>query len=152
MSRWAPIRGSSITSSIASLIFLSNNEIQLSAPNPDLVGASSVNINGTDYNITTYNNTTGVITLSTPVDTTLKSKVEVDGDLTKNIKAFEDIILLMKDCGVGYGSINHPVDRCPVCNYVGVIGDVCPRCGRRDGEGVSIERLKKLGVGCICTG
>src|SRR5574344_1886263 len=80
------------------------------------------------------------------------SYVEVDGDLTKNIKAFEDIILLMKDCGVGYGSINHPVDRCPVCNYVGVIGDVCPRCGRRDGEGVSIERLKKLGVGCICTG
>lgn len=80
------------------------------------------------------------------------SYVEVDGDLSKNIKAFEDIILLMKECGVGYGSINHPVDRCPVCNYVGVIGDVCPRCGRRDGEGVSIERLKKLGVGCICTG
>ena len=55
-------------------------------------------------------------------------------------------------CGVGYGSINHPVDRCPVCNYVGIIGDVCPRCGRKDGEGVSIERLRKLGVGCICTG
>ena len=80
------------------------------------------------------------------------SYVEMDGDLTKNIKAFQDVILYMKDCGVGYGSINHPVDRCPVCNYVGVIGDVCPRCGRRDGEGVSIERLRKLGVGCICTG
>ena len=80
------------------------------------------------------------------------SYVEMDGDLTKNIKAFRDVILYMKDCGVGYGSINHPVDRCPVCNYVGVIGDVCPRCGRRDGEGVSIERLRKLGVGCICTG
>ena len=80
------------------------------------------------------------------------SYVEMDGDLTKNVEAFEKVILWMKECGVGYGSINHPVDRCPVCNYVGVIGDTCPRCGRRDGEGVSIERLKKLGVGCICTG
>ena len=80
------------------------------------------------------------------------SYIEMDGDLTKNIEAFEKVILYMKECGVGYGSINHPVDRCPVCNYVGVIGDVCPRCGRRDGEGVSIERLRKLGIGCICTG
>ena len=80
------------------------------------------------------------------------SYVELDGDLTKNVDAFKDIILYMKDNGICYGSINHPVDRCPVCNYVGVIGDVCPRCGRRDGEGVSIERLRKLGVGCICTG
>ena len=80
------------------------------------------------------------------------SYVEMDGDLTKNIDAFKSIILYMKECGVGYGSINHPVDRCPVCNYVGVIDDVCPRCGGHDGEGVSIERLRKLGVGCICTG
>ena len=80
------------------------------------------------------------------------SYVEMDGDLTKNIDDFKSIILYMKECGVGYGSINHPVDRCPVCNYVGVIDDVCPRCGRHDGEGVSIERLRKLGVGCICTG
>ncbi len=77
------------------------------------------------------------------------SYVEMDGDLTKNIDAFEKVILYMKDCGVGYGSINHPVDRCPVCNYVGVINDVCPKCGRHDGEGVTIERLRKLGVGCI---
>lgn len=80
------------------------------------------------------------------------SYIEMDGDLTKNVEAFKNVILYMKECGVGYGSINHPVDRCPVCNYVGIIGDVCPRCGRRDGEGVSIERLRKLGVGCICTG
>lgn len=80
------------------------------------------------------------------------SYVEMDGDLTKNVEAFKNVILYMKECGVGYGSINHPVDRCPVCNYVGIIGDVCPRCGRKDGEGVSIERLRKLGVGCICTG
>ncbi len=78
------------------------------------------------------------------------SYVELDGDLTKNVDAFEKVILYMKQCGVGYGSVNHPVDRCPVCNYVGVINDVCPRCGRRDGEGISIERLRRLGVDCSC--
>lgn len=78
------------------------------------------------------------------------SYVELDGDLTKNVDAFEKVILFMKECGVGYGSINHPVDRCPVCNYVGVINDVCPRCGRHDGEGITIERLRRLGVDCSC--
>lgn len=80
------------------------------------------------------------------------SYVEMDGDLNKNIDAFEKVILYMRDCGIGYGSINHPVDRCPVCGYVGVINDVCPKCGRHDGEGVTIERLSKLGVDCICRG
>lgn len=74
------------------------------------------------------------------------SYVELDGDLTKNVDAFEKVIIYMKQCGVGYGSINHPVDRCPVCNYVGVINDVCPRCGRRDGEGVSLDHLREIGV------
>ena len=50
----------------------------------------------------------------------------------------------MKDMGVGYGSINHPVDRDPLCGYTGIIGDVCPRCGRHDGEGVDIEVLRKI--------
>ena len=44
------------------------------------------------------------------------SYIEMDGDLTKNVEAFKNVILYMKECGVGYGSINHPVDRCPVCN------------------------------------
>ena len=78
------------------------------------------------------------------------SYVELDGDLTKNIEAFEKVVLYMKECGVGYGSVNHPVDRCPVCNYVGVINDVCPRCGRKDGEGITIEHLRRLGVDCNC--
>ena len=76
------------------------------------------------------------------------SYVEMDGDLTKNVDAFEKIILWMKQCGIGYGSINHPVDRCPVCGYVGIINDVCPKCGRKDGEGVTIEHLKRLGIQC----
>ena len=70
--------------------------------------------------------------------------VEVDGDPTTNLEAFEDIIRAMKELGVGYGSINHPVDRDPVCGYTGIIGDVCPRCGRHDGEGISEEVLHRI--------
>ena len=72
------------------------------------------------------------------------SYVELDGDTTKNVEAFEAIVRCMHDQGVGYGSINHPVDRDPVCGYVGVIGDVCPRCGRREGEEISPERIEEL--------
>lgn len=53
--------------------------------------------------------------------------VELDGDTCKNPEAFESIIRYMHDQGVGYGSINHPLDRDPVCGYVGVINDCCPR-------------------------
>ncbi|MEG0853643.1 MAG: anaerobic ribonucleoside triphosphate reductase [Angelakisella sp.] len=74
------------------------------------------------------------------------SYVELDGDPVKNLDAFESIVRFMKESGVGYGSINHPVDRDPVCGYTGIIDEVCPRCGRREGEGVPIEKLKKLGV------
>lgn len=72
------------------------------------------------------------------------SYVELDGDTCKNLEAFEAIIRYMKEQGIGYGSVNHPVDRDPICGYTGVIGDVCPRCGRREGEGVSIEKLNEL--------
>lgn len=72
------------------------------------------------------------------------SYVELDGDPLKNLPAFEAIIRCMHDKGIGYGSVNHPVDRDPVCGYVGIINDVCPRCGRREGEGVSVEKLNEL--------
>ncbi len=72
------------------------------------------------------------------------SYVELDGDTCKNLEAFESIIRYMKECGIGYGSVNHPVDRDPVCGYTGVINEVCPRCGRREGEAVSVEKLKEL--------
>jgi len=72
------------------------------------------------------------------------SYVELDGDPLQNLPAFESIVRCMHDSGIGYGSINHPVDRDPVCGYTGIIGDVCPRCGRRDGEEVSVEKLKEL--------
>lgn len=72
------------------------------------------------------------------------SYVEMDGDPLQNIDAFEAVIRCMKENGIGYGSVNHPVDRDPVCGYTGIIGDACPRCGRHDGEGVSVEKLKAL--------
>ena len=76
------------------------------------------------------------------------SYVELDGDPTQNLEAFEQVIRCMKESGVGYGSVNHPVDRDPVCGYVGVIKDVCPRCGRHEGEGVEMEKINSYDVCC----
>ncbi len=72
------------------------------------------------------------------------SYVELDGDTAQNVEAFEAIVRAMHDAGVGYGSINHPVDRDPVCGYNGIIGDECPGCGRRDGEGAPVERIRRI--------
>ena len=72
------------------------------------------------------------------------SYVELDGDTAQNVEAFEAVVRCMHDCHIGYGSINHPVDRDPICGYVGIIGDVCPRCGRREGEEISPERIEEL--------
>lgn len=72
------------------------------------------------------------------------SYVELDGDTAVNPEAFESVVRCMHDAEIGYGSINHPVDRDPVCGYVGVIGEVCPRCGRRSGEPISDELLAEL--------
>lgn len=76
------------------------------------------------------------------------SYIELDGDAVQNVEAFEKIIRLMKESGIGYGAINHPVDRDPVCGYVGVIGDVCPGCGRHEFESIPIERLHGSDCGC----
>ncbi|MDR2441003.1 MAG: anaerobic ribonucleoside triphosphate reductase [Planctomycetaceae bacterium] len=69
--------------------------------------------------------------------------VEVDGDVTKNPEAFEKIIHVMCDSGIGYGSINHPVDRDTVCGYTGVIKDKCPQCGREEGD-IPFERIRRI--------
>jgi len=71
--------------------------------------------------------------------------VELDGDPVKNLKAFEQIIRSMKESGIGYGSINHTVDRDPVCGYNGIIDDVCPKCGRKESEGpYKFERIRRI--------
>lgn len=71
------------------------------------------------------------------------SYVELDGDPTKNLAAFERIVRHMKEAGIGYGSINHPVDRDPLCGYNGIINDFCPCCGRT--EHVTIkEKIRRI--------
>ena len=76
------------------------------------------------------------------------SYIELDGDTTTNVEAFESVIRMMKETGIGYGAINHPVDRDPVCGYVGVIGDVCPGCGRKEFDSVPIERINEYKCNC----
>ncbi len=79
------------------------------------------------------------------------SYIELDGDPSENLEAFESVIRHMKESGMGYGSINHPVDRDPVCGYNGIIGDTCPKCGRAeykddsgDATGLGFERIRRI--------
>ena len=78
------------------------------------------------------------------------SYIELDGDTTNNLEAFERIVRTMYENDMGYAAINHPVDRDPVCGYVGVIGDVCPGCGRKAYEGVPVERVNEYKNNCNC--
>lgn len=73
------------------------------------------------------------------------SYVEMDGDPLKNLDAFEKIVRYMHDIGIGYGSINHPVDRDPLCGYNGIIDDTCPCCHRGETTRVT-ERIKRIKV------
>ena len=71
--------------------------------------------------------------------------IELDGDPSTNLDAFEKVIRYMKSQGIGYGSINHPVDRDPVCGFNGIIGDTCPKCGRKETEGeYGFQRIRRI--------
>ena len=73
------------------------------------------------------------------------SYIEMDGDPLKNLDAFEKVIRCMKEAGIGYGSVNHPVDRDPCCGYTGIIDDECPGCGRGENDGcVGFERIRRI--------
>lgn len=73
------------------------------------------------------------------------SYIELDGDPLKNLEAYESVVRCMKESGIGYGSINHPVDRDPVCGYTGIIDNECPSCGRREGDGnPNFERIRRI--------
>ncbi|MBO5559766.1 anaerobic ribonucleoside triphosphate reductase [Ruminococcus sp.] len=78
------------------------------------------------------------------------SYVELDGDPLNNLSAFEKVVRYMKEVGIGYGSINHPVDRDPECGYTGIIGDRCPRYGRTEAEHrkSAKERIPRIKVEC----
>ena len=71
------------------------------------------------------------------------SYIELDGDPLENLDAFERIVRFMKEQGIGYGAINHPIDRDPCCGYTGIIGDECPHCGRHENE-VQFERIRRI--------
>lgn len=70
--------------------------------------------------------------------------VELDGDASGNIQALDKIVHCMYENGVGYGAINHPVDRDPVCGFVGVIGDTCPLCQRAEEEMAEESLLRSI--------
>ncbi len=79
------------------------------------------------------------------------SYIELDGDPCKNIEAFEKVVRCMKECNIGYGAINHPVDRDSVCGYTGIIGDECPKCHRKefyapDGtkNNIGFDRIRRI--------
>ncbi len=72
------------------------------------------------------------------------SYVEVDGDISNNIEAMDTIVKCMAESGVGYGAINHPVDRDPVCGYLGVIYDECPLCKRKEFEPANATTLAEI--------
>lgn len=65
--------------------------------------------------------------------------VELDGEAQKNVRAIAKIVKVMHDEGIGYGSINHPVDTCHNCGYRGVIYDKCPICNSEN-----ILRMRRI--------
>ena len=72
------------------------------------------------------------------------SYVEMDGDPSKNLDAFEAVVRCMKERGIGFGAINHPVDRDSVCSFNGIIDNECPRCHRREEDGPKFERIRRI--------
>ncbi len=65
--------------------------------------------------------------------------VELDGEAKKNVVVILKIVKVMQDEGIGYGSINHPVDTCRSCGYKGVIYSKCPVCQSED-----IMRMRRI--------
>ena len=65
--------------------------------------------------------------------------VELDGEAKKNPVAILKIVKTMQDAGIGYGSINHPIDTCRKCGFRGVIHAKCPVCGSDD-----ISRMRRI--------
>ena len=74
------------------------------------------------------------------------SYVELDTDTVRNPQAFEELVNFMAGSGCGYFAINHPMTRDPICGYVGPLrpDGSCPRCGRKEFEGVAVNKLLSL--------
>ncbi|PGB06603.1 anaerobic ribonucleoside triphosphate reductase [Bacillus toyonensis] len=68
--------------------------------------------------------------------------IELDGAAAHNQMALKQIVQAMAQYEIGYGSINHPVDRCRCCEYTGVIENECPSCGNIEDH--HIERIRRI--------
>nr|WP_232361967.1 anaerobic ribonucleoside triphosphate reductase [Haploplasma modicum] len=71
------------------------------------------------------------------------SYIELDGDASKNVTALESVVKYMASKNVGYGSINHAVDHDPVCGFVGIINEECPKCGRVEND-IKFNRIRRI--------
>ncbi|WP_373424024.1 anaerobic ribonucleoside triphosphate reductase [Haploplasma modicum] len=71
------------------------------------------------------------------------SYIELDGDASKNVAALESVVKYMASKNVGYGSINHAVDHDPVCGFVGIINEECPKCGRVEDD-IKFNRIRRI--------
>jgi len=65
--------------------------------------------------------------------------VELDGEARKNVSVILKIVKVMKDTGIGYGSINHPIDKCRDCGTEAIIGNECPVCGSHN-----ISKIRRI--------
>ncbi len=59
--------------------------------------------------------------------------VEIDGDATHNEKSIMQIVDMMDQYNMGYGSVNHNRNHCPNCGYENAEKNVehCPKCGAK---------------------
>lgn len=74
--------------------------------------------------------------------------IEADGNMKHNLSAMNTLVKTMSESGIGYGSINHPVDRCRECGYTGLIENECPSCHTTDQDNISrIRRITGYLVG-----
>jgi len=57
--------------------------------------------------------------------------VEIDGDATHNEESIMQIVDMMDQYNLGYGSVNHNRNHCPKCGYENASKDetTCPKCG-----------------------
>lgn len=72
------------------------------------------------------------------------SYVELDGDASNNVEALEKIVKYMHEKEIGYGSINHAVDHDPLCGFVGIINEECPKCGRTETDDLKFNRIRRI--------
>ena len=67
--------------------------------------------------------------------------VEIDGDATHNPQVIMNIVDMMDQYDMGYGSVNHNRNRCMDCGYENADPNmhVCPKCGSSN-----IDRLQRI--------